>query len=522
MGKKSKGKQQALALLASEDLPILELKYSEPLFQLVCHPEKNLILSGLSNGYIYCHTYDAGKLIEILKDNEKMSKKSKKEQKKDAKFWTVIDVIKESPDDESQEESPVKLLWKTKRHKGSVRAMCIDDDGKYFYSIGTDNVLKKSETDTGKVIKKCVFPSQDSKFTKMVKSPTHNFIIIGDETGSIHVLDSNELELKNKLTKVHNSDDAINDIFQFAKRSVHKYISLGQTTLAYWDCRESNESDSKLDPEDKESKRKVYLSDDQEDEIICGTFVDPEVGDTVVCGMGEGIVTIWKPIRNDLEDQMSRVKIAKDESIDCLIPTLQDDNCVWCGCSDGNIYKIDVKKGKVVEIRKHSSIDEVNFLDLDSEYRVVSGGMDSVKIWNLSNDDDEDNSSEENSFSDISDSDDAEGNSSDESDDEDIWDELEDNKNKDDSDDDEQDSSSDNDTLGMSREELIAELDKDIFGSDEDEADEESNDNQKKRKNKKEHQDSNKKLKKKLTPKQAKQLQKMHSKEHGIMKFDDL
>ena len=42
---------------------------------------------------------------------------------------------------------------------------------------------------------------------------------------------------------------------------------------------------------------------------------------------------------------------------------------------------MNVKRGSIIEAREHSEIDEVQFLDLDCGYRVVSGGMDCVKIW---------------------------------------------------------------------------------------------------------------------------------------------
>ena len=231
-------------------------------------------------------------------------------------------------------------------------------------------------------MKKVVLPLEEdkNKYTKLVKSQKHPVLLLGDEGGNISVLNSETLEVKNSIKKIHNGD-AINDIFQFVGKSLYRFISLGQTTLAYWDSRESNESDFSIPADDEETKRKVFISDDQEDEILCGTFVNPDDGDVLVCGMGEGVLTVWKPKRNNLVDQLTRIPICKGESIDCIISSFQDDNCVYCGCSNGNVYKVDVKMGKVVEIRKHSSLDEVTFIDLDCEYRLMSGGMDKVKLW---------------------------------------------------------------------------------------------------------------------------------------------
>lgn len=382
MGKKSKRQD---VVVENGVMPLVEFKYADPLFHLVAHPEQAMIVSGLATGHILCHRYDPAVLQESLDKKRSVESAKKKESGEDTKakrFWTVVRV--DTKDSEPSADG-VELVWKTKRHKGSVRAVCTDATGEYLYSIGTDNVLKKAEFQTGKVVKKKSIEG-GSKVTKLVKSLTHDFLVMGDEDGTITVLDSNDLSTKNVLEKIHGGD-AINDIFQFCKRSVYKYISLGQTTLAYWDTREPKEKEppkkKKNIGEEDTDLSNILMSDDQEDEIICGAFVDPEEGDVLACGMGEGILTIWKPKKNDLEDQLSRVKVAKGESIDSIIPTLQDDNCVWCGCSNGLIYKVDCKRGKVLEARKHSSLDEVNFLDLDFEFRVISGGMDKVKIWEL-------------------------------------------------------------------------------------------------------------------------------------------
>lgn len=469
MGKKTKSKKGAVAELPCFGEPLAELRFTEPLFQMALHPSKPILFSGLATGYVYCHSYDAGKLQETLKENKKRVHGSEGEEKP---FWSSIDVEKQESTD------AITLLWKTRRHKGSVRCLCLDPEGKFIYSVGTDNVLKKAHAETGKVVKKITIDDQKSKFTKLISSPTHPYLLLGDENGNVRILNSDTLALNNMVHKIHDGD-AINDMFQFAKRSVHKYVSVGQTTMGYWDARESNEADLQIPDDDEDTKRKVLLSDDQEDEILCGTFVDPEEGDTIVCGMGEGILTVWKPEKNDLEDQVNRIKVCTNESIDCIVPTLQDDGCVWCGSSSGNLYKADVKGGRVVEVRHHSDIDEVAFLDLDYEYRVVSGGMDKIILWLSTADveveaekEDEEEQSDEEESAEASDSSEADDSSSDE----------------------------EGTLVGLSREELIKELDKDFQESSSDEVEEKKEKPANKRR----------KVPGKLAP------------SHGIMKFEGL
>lgn len=55
---------------------------------------------------------------------------------------------------EQSKDLGVETLWKTKRHKGSVRAICFDAKGDSIFSIGTDNILKKADAMTGKVTKR--------------------------------------------------------------------------------------------------------------------------------------------------------------------------------------------------------------------------------------------------------------------------------------------------------------------------------------------------------------------------------
>ncbi|CAI4053918.1 hypothetical protein N7582_005852 [Saccharomyces uvarum] len=504
----AKSKKQS-DVVDSTNFPILELTSSKtPIFQSILHPELPIIITGFGTGHIVCHRYNPTKLQSSLNQRRKLDvaaldkdPKSNSKTKKGTCLWTRLDMdvengtlksVEADEEEQKMEQSKdlgVETLWKTKRHKGSVRAICFDAKGDSIFSIGTDNILKKADAMTGKVIKKVnlssLFESEkkkNDKFTKLCISQTHPFILIGDESGDVHVLNSENLTLTNTVHSIH-FGDSINDIFHFDKKSIYKFISLGQTTLAYFDVRDKDAKPNTPENEDG----KIMVSEDQEDEVLCGCFVDPDVADTLVCGMGEGIATVWKPNKNDLVDQMSRIKISKDESIDCIIPTLQDDNCVWCGCSNGNIYKLNAKLGKVVEVRNHNNLDEVNFLDLDCEYRVVSGGLENIKIWELSNDDKkEDESLESDEDVASSDENDSDGDSEDDSS--------------------EENSSEDEVTLvGLSKEELLDELDKDLNQPEESVEEKESN------------QKSNKKRKLMKENSRKKELY-----EHGIKKFDDL
>ncbi|CAL9734513.1 hypothetical protein MOSE0_F00914 [Monosporozyma servazzii] len=487
----AKKNSKKVKVVESNLKPLLQWNADEdsPFFQIVAHPTEPIIYLGLSDGYLYCYKYDISEL-----------KKYKTVKDKDGNDEiTVPEVFV------GETIAGTEILWKTKRHKGSIRGLSMDSNGEFIISLGNDNIIKKAKSLSGQVVKKVNLPEGWKPSTKMVV--TDDAILVGNEDGDVLVMDPTTFHLKNRINKIH-FGDAINDIFQFVNKSKHKFISLGQTTLAYWDTH-------------NEDKSKIMLSDDQEDEILCGCFVDNDIdtkGETLICGMGEGVLTVWKPKRNDLEDQLSRIKICKDESIDCIISTLQDDNCVWCGCSNGKLYKANTKSNKIVDIRLHDpeAGDEVTMLDLDHEYRLISGGMDSIRLWPESEEEylDKDQNGSESDSDSGSDSDSLS-----------------------DSDDEDDIPVAKEETLtGLSRDELLAELDKDLSGeelsgeelSGEELSDkEESQDKQQQTKPPNAQQNKRKINEKKtpLTKKQRKlqiQQARVGNENHGIVKFDGL
>lgn len=425
--KKKSNATNAARLLESSVSPIVELKYPEPLFTIAAHPTKPILLSGLATGHIYCSTYDADILEEAQSTKRERLSLLEKEAFKTGKiahinrsvsqlkqkWWTVIEDNTDIPDG-----SNIVNNWKTKRHKGSCRSAIFDplenSLGENIYSVGTDHIIKKANTETGKVLSKATisehYSDKNDAITKLVHSTSHPFLLSGTENGDVLVYDSNNMasnQLKFNVSKAH--DDSINHILPMPAVSAYHYLTLGSTTLSHIDIR----------------KGIITQSDDQEDELLSMCFASDHVNDnkndTVLVSHGEGIVTIWKNSKNRLMDQLSRIKVNKDASIDAIIPTMNCDDgemvdSVWCGDSEGLLHRINYKKGKVVETRVHSSAagkhgpaDEVGILDIDYDYRLISAGMDSLKIWSnqeeILNSDSDDNDSD--IASDDSDSDDS-------------------------------------------------------------------------------------------------------------------
>lgn len=430
MGKKKSNAANAARIMESKVSPILEINYPDPLFSVAAHPTRPIIAQGLATGHVFCTEYDAEKLEEkqqqtrdnYVREQQEAFKKGKissvikSVSQLSHKWWSVIDDIS------SINDPLVKTLWKTKRHKGSCRSIIFDplesSLGENIYTAGTDHIIKKANTETGKVsgkvdISKDFIDSTDA-VTKLCHSATSAMILAGTEGGHVLVYDSSNLSkssIKFKVPQAH--DDCINHILPMPDVSAYHYLTLGSTTLSHIDIR----------------KGIVTQSDDQEDELLSMCYASDHVNDhkndVVLVSHGEGIVTIWKNSKNHWRDQLSRIKVNKGASLDAIIPSMNCDtdemtNSIWCGDSDGLLHRINYKVGKVVETRVHSNtaakygaVDEVGVLDIDYNYRLISSGMDSLKIWSDQVQEDIIEESEESDDSDDSnDSDDSDMNDS--------------------------------------------------------------------------------------------------------------
>ncbi|KAG7803294.1 hypothetical protein KL944_001247 [Ogataea haglerorum] len=203
-----------------------------------------------------------------------------------------------------------------------------------------------------------------SNITKILTVPNKSFLIVGTENGDVLCLDSNTLQQTYQIKKVH--EDAVNSINHYVPKSDYQFVTTGSTTLSHFDIRK---------------EQPLHQSEDQEDELLCSSWLDPTNPNTMLCGMGEGVVTVWRPEMNDFADQISRVRISK-EPVESLISALDSEGeHIWAGCFDGTVSRVDIRSGRVVERRVHSETDEVSFLDLDHEYRLISAGMDRLTIW---------------------------------------------------------------------------------------------------------------------------------------------
>lgn len=347
--------------------PIFNIHHSaDPLFAAKCHPSEPVFVTGTATGHVQAYKYDIAKLEEIYEDQDKFP-------------YDVSCVKYDDFDDDS-----IVVHWHTKRHKKSCRDLCFDlpSGGDKIYTLGSEGVIKAADLKTGQVVSKFSCDKDNSydfqigTFTKCISPPGKNFLVVGDEEGNLmcHDTRGKHLQLVYKPFRKLHSGEGINSINYCWPKSEYKFITTGSTTVCEVDLRKPEEP--------------LHTSEDQEDEVLCSTWLDQAKQETMICGMGDGIVTTWKPEMNRWEDQISRIRIAKNETVESLISAMDSDSrFMYGGCSNGHIAKIDIKGGKVVERflqndpEDDDKVDEVLGLDLDHNYRLVSFGTDGFKIW---------------------------------------------------------------------------------------------------------------------------------------------
>ena len=403
------------------DLPLVDISSDAEnfIFSVALHPSRNEMLIGFATGHVCCLKYTI--------DKKKYKNNLKLVFEKTGKNFEYS--VMHGDDLISGDDDLFEILWKTKRHDKACRQILyLDEDT--AVSMGSENILKKFKCSSGKVTDKLEFPDLlDKKVAVNCMYNFNDYILIGmDDKGIVKVVkfdkeDDNKMVCINTLTGLHNGD-CINKIISLNKNnyqrvikksgksklkdefireplSVHKFVSVGQTTLQVWDCRWEN-------------LNKLETSEDQEDELLSLCYLNDDENDTnLICGIGEGALTVWKFGKNEYKDQINRIKISKSESVESCVSSLQNDNRLWCGLTNGYVYLVDGKVGSIIKKLHHSKTDEVNFLDIDYEYRPVSTSMTTIKIWDdyAENEADEDIESsdeeDENNYSDSDMSDDS-------------------------------------------------------------------------------------------------------------------
>lgn len=292
----------------------LNFSPEDPLFSVAFHPSEPQFTLGFASGRVECHTYDREKF------------------------------------------DATTIAWQTKRHKGSCRSIGYTLDGSQIITCGSDNVVKRCDSSTGKVNAKA-----ETNAPATCIGLSEDYAAIGDESGHLRLF---RLEDKLQLHREYSLEPAecISAVC-WLPINKHSFACSGDMHVFRIDARKDEV---------------VSVSEDQEDDVVSGC-VTSELRSA--WGMTEGVVTIWN--NRGMEDQQHRIRITKEGSVDTMLAGEIDDHAL-AGTSDGWVVECDLISGQVLYKARHNPKDEeedVLCLDYDCEYRLISASMSMLRVW---------------------------------------------------------------------------------------------------------------------------------------------
>ncbi|KAF2140938.1 uncharacterized protein K452DRAFT_288334 [Aplosporella prunicola CBS 121167] len=294
----------------------------------------------------------------------------------------------------------IETAWRTRRHKGSCRALGFGTDGEVLYSAGTDGLVKAASAETGVVVAKMAVPSSGARSDEIdapsllhVLSP--QTLLLATDSSALHLVD---LRVDNAprggfasrapQQTHHPHDDYISSLTALPASAAStsgfskQWVTTGGSTLAVTDLR----------------RGVLVRSEDQEEELLSSAFVGglgkrgTSQGEKVLVGGGGGVLTLWE--RGVWDDQDERITVDRGagagtgtgESLD-VITVLPDGvgpagKVVAVGLGNGLVRFVRVGANKVVgEISHDETGESVAAVGFDVAGRLITGGGQTLKIW---------------------------------------------------------------------------------------------------------------------------------------------
>lgn len=213
-------------------------------------------------------------------------------------------------------------------------------------------------------------------------------VILATDAGALHVYDIRDSSVfltQKPVRTYHPHQDYISSISPLAPTAAStsgfpkQWVSTGGSTLAVTDVRMGL----------------VVKSQTQEDELLSSVFVGGlpskpgrSTGEKVLVGNSSGVLTLWD--RGRWDDQGERIIVdagrGGGESLDaiCVMPDGigGGGKNVCVGVGDGTIRMFKLGPNKMIgQPLEHDDVESVVELGFDVGGRMISGGGQTVKVW---------------------------------------------------------------------------------------------------------------------------------------------
>lgn len=317
-----------------------------------------------------------------------------------------------SPEDDDEQMKPlgrrgsngtdtVDTTWRTRRHMGSCRCLAYSVDGSQLYSAGADGIVKAADSETGKVTGKVAIPLAASGAKEEVDAPTvihalsPQTLLLATDSGALHLYDLRDpapsLPVSDAKTAFINAKpsqtyhphaDYISSLCPIPTSSAStsgyskQWLTTGSTTLALTDLR----------------RGVLAKSEDQEELLLSCLYVtglaakksSGSTGEKAVVGGGDGVITLWE--KGQWDDQDERIIVSREkETLDCMAHVPDGigglGKKIAVGMGDGRVRIVRLGMNKVVSEVMHDDFEGVVQLGFDVGGRMISGGGQTIKVW---------------------------------------------------------------------------------------------------------------------------------------------